>query len=40
MITNKRNILLFEYKKCLLINNGDPNTIVAKGVRDQMNGFY
>jgi hypothetical protein len=34
MITNKGNTVVFDYKKCLVINNGDPNIIVAKGVKD------
>ncbi len=40
MIINKGNIMVFDSKKCLVINNGDPNIIVAKGVKDQKNGLY
>jgi hypothetical protein len=40
MIANKGNTMVFYSKKCLVINNGDPNIIVAKGVKDQKNGLY
>jgi hypothetical protein len=40
MITNKGNTVVFDYKKCLVINNGGPNIIVTKGVKDQKNGLY
>jgi hypothetical protein len=40
MIIDKGNTMVFDSKKCLVINNGDPNIIVAKGVKDQKNGLY
>jgi len=40
MIIDKRNIMVFDFGKCLIIENNDPNTIVAKGVRDPKNGLY
>jgi hypothetical protein len=40
MITNKGNIVVFDYTKCLVLNNGDPNTIVVESVRDQKNGLH
>jgi len=40
MIADKGNTMVFDSNKCLVINNGDPNIIVAKGVKDQKNGLY
>jgi hypothetical protein len=40
MITNKGNNMIFYSHKCLVIHNDDPNTIVAKGVRDPKNRLY
>jgi hypothetical protein len=40
MIVDKRNTMVFDFGKCLVIQKKDPNTIVAKGVRDPNNGLY
>ncbi len=40
MIADKGNIVVFDSKKCLVINNGDPNIIMVEGVKDQKNGLY
>jgi hypothetical protein len=40
MIVNKGNTMIFDFGKCLVILNKDPNTIMAKGVKDLKNGLY
>ncbi len=40
MIADKGTIVVFDSKKCLVINNGDPNIIMVEGVKDQKNGLY
>lgn len=40
MIANKGNIMVFDFGKLLIIQNKDPNTIMAKGVKDLKNGLY
>jgi hypothetical protein len=40
MIANKGNIMVFDFGKCLIIQNKNPNTIMAKGVKDPNNGLY
>ncbi len=39
MLANKGNIVVFDFKKCLVINNGYPNIIMVEGVRDQKIGL-
>jgi hypothetical protein len=40
-IAYKRNIMVLDFGKCLVIQNKDPNIIVAKGVKDiPKNGLY
>jgi hypothetical protein len=40
-IANKINIMVLDFGKCLVIQNKDPNIIVAKGVKDiPNNGLY
>ncbi len=40
MIANKGHTVVFDSNKCLIIQNKDPHTIVAKSVRDPKNGLY
>jgi hypothetical protein len=34
MITNRRNIVMFDFDKCQIIQNQNPNVVIAKGVKD------
>jgi len=40
MIVDRRNIVMFDFDKCQITQNQDPNVVVAKGVRDLKNGIY
>jgi hypothetical protein len=40
MIVDKGNTMVFDFGKCLVIQNKDPHTIMAKGVKDPKNGLY
>jgi hypothetical protein len=40
MITDRRNIIMLDFDKCQIIQNQNPNVMVAKGVRDSKNGLY
>ncbi len=40
MIADKGNTMVFDFGECLIIQNKDPNTIMAKGVKDPKNGLY
>jgi hypothetical protein len=37
---NNGNTMVFDFGKCLIIQNKDPNTITAKGFKDPKNGLY
>jgi len=40
MIADRRNIVMFDFDKCLVIQNENPNVVIAKGVRDSKNRLY
>jgi RNA polymerase-binding transcription factor DksA len=40
MIVDKGHTIVFDFNKCLIIQNKDPHTIVVKNVKDPKNGLY
>jgi hypothetical protein len=40
MIIDKGNTMVFDFVRCLVIQNKDPNTIMVKRVKDPNNGLY
>jgi hypothetical protein len=39
-ITNKRNIIIFDFYKCFILNLNNPRTMIGRGVQSNVNKLY
>jgi hypothetical protein len=39
-IIDKRNIVIFDASKCLILDSNEPKKVIAKAMRDITNGLY
>jgi len=39
-IIDKRNIVIFDASKCLILDSNEPKKVIAKTMRDNTNGLY
>jgi hypothetical protein len=39
-IIDKRNIVIFDVSKCLILDSNEPKKVIAKAMRDSTNGLY